>query len=229
MSLLFGKPPKMSRESLSARPSFRDFKKPVQFENVDEFLVDAIDRVLQLPSVASKSFLITIGDRSVTGLVCREQMVGPWQVPVADCAVTSTSYTTLTGESLAMGERPLLALNSAAASARMAVAESLTNLMASSLAFTDANKSLERVCLSANWMANASADSQGAALYDAVQAIAIEICPQLGIPIPVGKDSMSMKTQWTDEKNVSNTVTSPMSLVVTAYGAVNDVRKTWTP
>lgn len=215
MSVLFGKPPKMSRVA-STRPLRLD---PVQLNGVDAN--QALIRVLSLPAVGSKSFLITIGDRSVTGLVAREQMVGPWQVPVADAAVTITShgYGIHTGEAMAMGERPTTALISAAASAKMSVAESLLNLYAADVS------ALERVRLSANWMAAPNHDGEGAALYQAVQAIGLELCPELGVAIPVGKDSMSMKMKW----GKSNEVTAPMSVVITAFAPVDHVARTWTP
>jgi phosphoribosylformylglycinamidine synthase len=189
MSILFGKPPKMHRVS-----EHRTFvQPPLQLPTMDKVVLrEAVHRVLRHPTVASKSFLITIGDRSVTGLVHRDQMVGPYQVPVADVAVTATSYDVFTGEAMAMGERPPLAVIDAAASARMAFGESLTNIAAADI------ESLSRVRLSANWMASAGHEGEGAALYDAVKALAIEACPQLGVTIPVGKDSMSMKTTWKD-------------------------------
>lgn len=215
MSVLFGKPPKMSRSDVS---------KPLLLEPVtttDIKLNEAVERVLQLPSVGSKSFLITIGDRTVTGLIDRDQFVGPWQVPVADVGVTCTSLgETLikTGEALAMGEKPTLALISAAASAKMCVAESLLNVVAADV------KSLDFVKLSANWMAPASQPGEGANLYEAVKAIGMELCPDLGISIPVGKDSMSMKMSWDNTE-----VISPMSLVITAFAGIDDTSKTWTP
>ncbi|KAF2864572.1 phosphoribosylformylglycinamidine synthase [Piedraia hortae CBS 480.64] len=186
-----------------------------------DVLNNAVDRVLALPAVGSKSFLITIGDRTVGGLVARDQMVGPWQTPVADVSVTATSLTPgiKTGEAMAMGERPTLALISPAASARMAVAESLTNLAAASIA-----NRLSKVSLSANWMAACSHPGESAALYEAVEAIGMKLCPQLGINIPVGKDSLSMKTKWEDKE-----VTAPLSLVITAFAPVNDIGRTWTP
>ncbi|KAH6686255.1 phosphoribosylformylglycinamidine synthase [Plectosphaerella plurivora] len=189
----------------------------------------ATERVFQVPAVGSKSFLITIGDRTVGGLVTRDQMVGPWQTPVADCAVTATSFqlgsSTRNGEAMAMGERPQLALISAAASARMAVAESLLNLGAADLIGT-----LNRVKLSANWMAAVNHPGEAARLYEAVHAIGKELCPQLKISIPVGKDSTSMKASWTDrESGEAKSVTAPMSVIITAVSVVGDVRRTWTP
>ena len=150
-------------------------------------------RVLRHPAVASKSFLITIGDRSITGQVARDQMVGPWQVPVADCAVTATSYNVYTGEAMAMGERTPLALLDAPASGRMAIGETLTNLAAARI------EKISDIKLSANWMAAAGHPGEDARLYDTVRAVGMELCPQLGITVPVGKDSMSMKTRWSEE------------------------------
>ncbi|KAI9726074.1 MAG: hypothetical protein M1828_002082 [Chrysothrix sp. TS-e1954] len=232
MSLLFGTPPKISRSVESRLIAHRPFDKtlsqylpsPMPREDV---LSEAIDRVLTLPSVGSKAFLITIGDRSVGGLTARDQMVGPWQVPVADVAVSATSLTLgmKTGEAMAIGERPLLALISPAASARMAVAESIMNLAAA-----DILDKLDRVRLSANWMAAASHPGEAAALYEAVEAIAMDLCPKLGISIPVGKDSMSMKMKWTDpETSTPKEVTAPLSVVITAFAPVRQITRTWTP
>ncbi|KAH0609537.1 uncharacterized protein H6S33_013023 [Morchella sextelata] len=231
MSTLFGKPPKMTRVVESRKldlPAFDTTLESYLAEIPKEVLIqEAVDRVLHLPSVGSKSFLITIGDRTVTGLITRDQMVGPWQVPVADVAVTATALEegVKTGESMAMGEKPTLALISPAASAKMAVAESLMNLAAS-----DIQGGLPRVRLSANWMAAGNHAGEGAALYEAVEAIGMDLCPKLGVSIPVGKDSMSMKMKWTErETSASKEVTAPISLVVTAFAAVGDVSKTWTP
>ncbi|EME43046.1 Phosphoribosylformylglycinamidine synthase-like protein [Dothistroma septosporum NZE10] len=227
MDVLFGKPPKMHRtvdSRKSVLPSFDSSlatylpKEPATSTAV---LNNAVERVLSLPSVGSKSFLITIGDRTVGGLTVRDQMVGPWQTPVADVSVTATSLTPgmVTGEAMAMGEKPILALISAAASARMSVAESLLNIAAASV-----QDRLKKIRLSANWMAASSHPGEGAALYEAVEAIGMELCPELGISIPVGKDSMSMKTKWQDKE-----VTAPLSLVITAFAPVNDLSSTWTP
>lgn len=216
MSVLFGKPPKMHRDVKSQ--SFD--KKP--FDRSDIGLDDAIDRVLQHPTVASKSFLITIGDRSITGTVARDQMVGPWQVPVADCAVTTSSYDGYTGETMAMGERTPLALLDAPASGRMAIGEAITNIVATRI------NHLSDIKLSANWMCAAGHVGEDEKLFRTVEAVGMELCPQLGITIPVGKDSMSMRTAW--EKNgEEKAVTSPVSLVITAFSPVPDVRKTLTP
>mgnify|MGYP000474676575 CR=1 FL=1 len=185
-------------------------------------LADAADRILSLPTVAEKTFLITIGDRSVTGMVNRDQMVGPWQVPVADCGVTASALDSYHGEAMSLGERTPVALLNFGASARLAVAESLTNI-----AGTDIGD-LNRIKLSANWMSPAGHPGEDAGLYEAVKAIGEELCPALGLTIPVGKDSMSMRTQW-DENGEQKSVTSPMSLIITAFGVVEDIRKTVTP
>ncbi len=189
-------------------------------------LKDAIFRVLRHPTVASKSFLITIGDRSITGLVAREQMVGRWQVPVADCAVTNTGFQNYTGEAMSMGERPPVALLNPAASARLAVAEAITNIAASRI------EQLSDIKLSANWMAAAGQSGEDQALFEGVYTIGMEICPQLGIAIPVGKDSLSMRTTWQDDASgvvEDKSVTSPMSAIITAFAPVLDVRQTLTP
>lgn len=216
MSILFGKPPKMSRTVITEPLAL-----PKPDLSVIASLDEVIERVLNLPSVASKSFLITIGDRTVTGLIDRDQFVGPWQVPVADVGVTATSLgdkIIKTGEALAMGERPINALISASASAKLSVAESLLNILAADV------KSLSHIKLSANWMSPASHKGEGSKLYEAVQAIGMDLCPALGIAIPVGKDSMSMKMKWDDKE-----VTAPLSLNITAFAPVNDTSKTWTP
>jgi phosphoribosylformylglycinamidine synthase len=231
MSVLFGKPPKMTRQVES-----RKLQLPV-FDNSLNLYVpaipetglvqEAVNRVLQLPAVGSKSFLITIGDRTVGGLTARDQMVGPWQVPVADVSVTATALTAgiKTGEAMAMGEKPTLALISPAASARMAVAEALMNLTAA-----DTPDRLHRVKLSANWMSASSHPGEGAAIYEAVEAIGMELCPKLGISIPVGKDSMSMKMKWNDPNSgEAKEVAAPLSLVISAFAPVADIRRAWTP
>ncbi|KAH7339808.1 PurM, N-terminal-like protein [Rhizoctonia solani] len=229
MSTLFGKPPKMSRTDTRSSPPSSSFDTTLASHvssgsSLTSRIDDAVDRVLRLPSVGSKSFLITIGDRTITGLVTRDQMVGPWQTPVSDVAVTRTSYgfDVLTGEAMAMGERTPVAIRNPAASARMAIAESLTNLVAASV------ESISRVKLSANWMCAASRAGQGAALYAAVQAVGIELCPALGVGIPVGKDSMSMSMKWRKNEE-SMDVSAPLSLIVTAFAPVDNVRNTWTP
>ena len=216
MNVLFGKPPKMQREF-----DRTDFERQ-SFDVSGIELREAIQRVLQLPTVASKNFLITIGDRSVTGLVNREQMVGPWQVPVADCAVTASGYNGYTGEAMAMGERTPLALINAPASGRMAVAESITNIAAADIG------ELGNIKLSANWMAAAGHPGEDQNLFDTVRAVGMELCPALGIAIPVGKDSLSMRTVWQD-KGLNKSVTAPLSLIVSAFAPVRDIRHTVTP
>ncbi|KAI1785466.1 phosphoribosylformylglycinamidine synthase [Ganoderma leucocontextum] len=230
MSTLFGKPPRMHRTDKHAGPPTIPFKTDLSEylpeSQASDRIAQAVDRVLRLPSVGSKSFLITIGDRSITGLVTRDQMVGPWQVPVADVAVTRSSFgfDVRTGEAMAIGERTPIAVLNAAASARMAVAEALTNLAAAHVG------ALGRVKLSANWMCAASKAGEGAALYDAVKAVGLELCPALGVGIPVGKDSMSMSMKWQDARTGERReVSAPLSLIVTAFAAVEDVGKTWTP
>jgi phosphoribosylformylglycinamidine synthase len=185
-------------------------------------LADAVARVLRFPAVADKSFLITIGDRTVTGLVCRDQMVGPWQVPVSDVAVTTTSFDAYTGEAMAMGERTPLAVLNAPASGRMAVGEAITNIAAARI------EKLGDVKLSANWMAAAGHPGEDARLFDTVRAVGMELCPALGIAIPVGKDSLSMKTVW-DEGAERKSVVAPLSLIVSAFAPVLDARRTLTP
>ena len=214
-ALLGGFPPK-HREARRRRPERR------RFSTAGLELDQALDRVLRLPAVADKSFLVTIGDRSVSGLVCRDQMVGPRQVPVADCAVTSIDYRGYRGEAMAMGERAPLALVDAPASGRMAVAEALTNIAAARI------ESLDRVVLSANWMAACGHPGADAELFDTVRAVAQELCPALGISIPVGKDSLSMKTLWREEGS-PRSVSAPLSLIVSAFAPVRDVRRTLTP
>ncbi len=216
LNVLLGKTPRMHR-SASREAELGD-----DFNAAAVYLDEAVSRVLRHPAVASKSFLITIGDRSITGMVARDQMVGPWQVPVADCAVTTTSYDVNTGEAMAMGERTPLALLDAPASGRMAIGETLTNLAAARI------EKLSDIKLSANWMAAAGHPGEDARLYDTVRAVGMELCPQLGLTIPVGKDSMSMKTRW-DEEGAEKSVTSPMSLVVSGFAPVVDVRQTLTP
>jgi len=216
LEVLLGKPPRMHRAVAREAEQGDDFDPAV----LD--LCDSITRVLRHPAVASKSFLITIGDRTITGLVARDQMVGPWQVPVADCAVTATSFDVHTGEAMALGERTPLALLDAPASGRMAIGETLTNLAASAIG------KLSDVKLSANWMAAAGHPGEDARLYDTVKAVGMELCPALGITIPVGKDSMSMQTRW-QEEGADKSVTSPMSLIVSGFAPVTDIRKTLTP
>ncbi len=216
LEVILGKPPKMLREAHHG-----PFHKP-SFTTSGIDVAEAAERVLRLPCVASKSFLITIGDRSVTGLVARDQMVGPWQVPVADVAVTCSDYEGYTGEAMAMGERTPLALINPTASGRMAIGEALTNIVAADIS------DLGRVRLSANWMAAAGHPGEDAALFDTVRAVGEALCPALGIAIPVGKDSLSMKTVW-EEGSEKKAVISPLSLIVSAFAPVSDVRHTLTP
>ncbi|GAA6153003.1 phosphoribosylformylglycinamidine synthase [Pseudoteredinibacter isoporae] len=220
MSVLFGKPPKMHREG------DKRVYNTMAFDGSHIELGDAIRRVLQHPSVASKSFLITIGDRTVTGQVVRDQFVGPWQVPVADCAVTTAAYDTFSGnyagEAMSMGERTPVALLDGPASGRLAIAESITNIAASAIA------DIQDIKLSANWMCAAGHPGEDEKLFRTVEAVGMDLCPELGITIPVGKDSMSMRTAW-QESGEDKAVTAPLSLVITAFAPVSDVRKTLTP
>ncbi len=217
MDLLFGKPPKMHRDT--QRPA------PVRWPKLDTGPLDLRDaglRVLAHPTVAAKNFLVTIGDRSVGGLCARDQMVGPWQLPVADCAITLADFAGHAGEAMAVGERTPLALIDAAAAARMAVGEAITNLAAAPVA------SLAEVKLSANWMAAADHAGEDAKLFDAVKAVGLELCPALDVSIPVGKDSLSMQAQWSADGATHKTV-APVSLIVSAFARVNDVRAQLTP
>ncbi|HUX92026.1 MAG TPA: phosphoribosylformylglycinamidine synthase [Gallionellaceae bacterium] len=216
LSVLLGKPPKMTRTVK------REKVKLPAFDNSKIKLKDAITRVLSLPSVADKTFLISIGDRSVGGLTARDQMVGPWQVPVADVAVSLMGFGTTLGEAFALGERTPLAVLNAPASGRMAVGEAITNIAAARIA------RIGDIKLSANWMAAAGHHGEDAALFDTVRAVGMELCPELGIGIPVGKDSMSMKTSWQEGEN-KKAVTSPLSLIVTAFAPTMDATKTLTP
>ncbi|MBI1840818.1 MAG: phosphoribosylformylglycinamidine synthase [Verrucomicrobia bacterium] len=215
MEVLLGKPPKMRREvkRVSRPPSPLDLS-AVNWERV------ALD-VLRHPTVASKRFLITIGDRTVGGLSSRDQMVGPWQTPVADCAVTLADYSGFQGEAMSMGERTPLAATNAAASGRMAVGEAITNLLAAPI-------DLARVKLSCNWMAACGEPGEDAALYDTVRAVGMELCPALGISVPVGKDSLSMRTRWSHD-GAPRQVTAPVSLIVSAFATLSDARFTLTP
>jgi phosphoribosylformylglycinamidine synthase len=215
MNVLLGKPPKMHRDVKTVARQF----KPLDLTGVD--LQKAVIDVLAHPTVASKRFLITIGDRTVGGLTHRDQMVGPWQVPVADCAVTLADFKGFAGEAMSMGERTPMAALDAPASGRMAVAEAITNLLAAPI-------ELPRVKLSANWMAACGEAGEDAALYATVKAVGLELCPALGISIPVGKDSLSMRTQWKDDSG-DKKVTSPVSLIVSAFATLADVRGTLTP
>ncbi|WP_308570428.1 phosphoribosylformylglycinamidine synthase [uncultured Haemophilus sp.] len=216
MNVLLGKTPKMTRDVRKKSVT----NAPLAQEGIQ--IKDALHRVLRLPVVAEKTFLITIGDRSVTGMVARDQMVGPWQIPVSDVAVTTASLDSYHGEAMSMGERAPVALLDFAASARLAVAESITNIAATNIG------DIKRIKLSANWMSAAGHGGEDAGLYEAVKAVGEELCPTLGLTIPVGKDSMSMKTTW-EENGEKKSVTAPLSLVISAFARVEDVRKTVTP
>jgi phosphoribosylformylglycinamidine synthase len=216
LNVLLGKAPKMHRDVKTQVTE----GKALDLNGVT--VADAAERLLRLPTIAEKTFLITIGDRTVTGLVARDQMVGPWQVPVANCGVTAASYDTYHGEAMSMGERTPVALLDFAASARLAVAESITNIAATQIG------DIKHIKLSANWMSAAGHPGEDAGLYQAVKAIGEELCPAMGLTIPVGKDSMSMKTSW-QQDGEQKTVTSPLSLIITAFARVEDVRRTVTP
>ena len=244
MSTLFGKPPKMTREfsctNNSSNCHSRAGGNPVSqtaatlhnsldpslrwddtwVEYID--IAEAVQRVLHMPSVGSKKFLITIGDRSITGLVARDQMVGPWQVPVADVAVTAAAFDTSAGEAMAMGERPPIAVTDAPASGRMAIAETITNMLAADI------KKLSDIKLSANWMAAVGHERGDEELYNTVHAVGEAFCPALGLTIPVGKDSLSMRSTWS-ENGEAKSVASPLSLIITGFSPVGDVTKTLTP
>ena len=213
---LLGKPPRMTRDVTRVKPAAR------AFDAAGISIADAAARVLRAPAVADKTCLISIGDRTVGGLCSRDQSVGPWQVPVSDCATTLLSFHGYAGEAFAIGERTPMAVLDAPASGRMAVAEALTNLAAAPV------RALSLVKLSANWMAAAGAPGEDAALYDTVRAVALDLCPALGVSIPVGKDSMSMRTAW-EERGSRAEVVSPVSLIVSAFAPCDDVRETWTP
>ena len=216
LSVLLGKPPRMTRNVQRLEPVL------TALDTRGIQVVDAATRVLRLPCVASKAFLINIGDRTVGGYTARDQMVGPWQVPVADVAVTTMSYQGYAGEAFALGERTPLALIDAAASGRMAIAEALTNLAAAQIA------DIGDIKLSANWMAAVGFPGEDAALFDTVKAVSLELCPALGISIPVGKDSLSMRSTW-QENGENKAVTAPLSLIITAFAPSPDARLTLTP
>ncbi len=216
MDVLFGKAPRMTRTAESQRVETQPWTAP------DTELADLARLVLSFPAVADKSFLIHIGDRSVGGMVCRDQLVGPWQVPVSDVAVTASGFRCFTGEAMAMGERTPVAIADGPASARLAVVEAVLNIIAADV------RELSDIRLSANWMAAAGYEHDDFALYSMVHAVGEELCPALGIAIPVGKDSLSMRTTWTDAP-ASKSVTAPVSLIVSAFAPVADVRKTLTP
>ncbi|UBB24461.1 phosphoribosylformylglycinamidine synthase [Pseudoxanthomonas japonensis] len=217
MDVLFGKAPKMHREARHPAPAPWPALETAKLD-----LHEAGLRVLAHPTVAAKQFLITIGDRSVGGLTARDQLIGPWQMPVADCAITLSDYSRFSGEAMAIGERTPLALLDAAAAARMAVGEAITNLCAAPI------ESLDRIKLSANWMAAAGHDGEDALLFDAVRAVGMELCPDIDLSIPVGKDSLSMQAQWQGVDGPQKSV-SPVSLVISAFAPVTDVRRQLTP
>ncbi|WP_206998466.1 phosphoribosylformylglycinamidine synthase [Trinickia mobilis] len=216
MDVLLGKPPRMHRDVTRVVAE----REPVDVTGLA--LAELAVSVLKHPTVASKSFLITIGDRSVGGTTARDQMVGPWQVPVADCAITAADYAGFRGEAMTMAERTPLAVIDAPASGRMAIGEAVTNIASAPIA------SLDKLKLSANWMAACGSAGEDAALFDTVKAIGMELCPALGISIPVGKDSLSMKTKW-DDRGVAKEVVAPVSLIISAFAPVEDVRRHLTP
>lgn len=216
MDVIFGKTPRMHRDVASARPKLT----PFDISAID--LNEALDRVLRMPGVGDKRFLITIGDRSVGGLAVRDQMVGPWQVPVADCAVTAAGFEGITGEAMAIGERTPLALLDATAAARMTIAEAITNIAAARI------RRIEDIVLSANWMCPAGHAGEDARLYEMVKTVGMSFCPELGINIPVGKDSMSMQSSWSDADGDWQCV-APNSLIISAFAPVIDVTESLTP
>ena len=216
LDVLLGNPPKLKKNVI--KPTI---KENVEHEIDENNLLESISRVLHFPSVASKNFLITIADRSVTGLVARDQMVGPWQVPVSDVGVTKSTFNSISGEAMAIGEKAPIAITNAAASARMSVAEAITNISASAI------NNINLIKLSANWMSASGENDRDYELFEAVKTVGMELCPKLGISIPVGKDSMSMQTSWKD--NELKTVTSPLSLIVSAFSETYDVNKALTP
>jgi phosphoribosylformylglycinamidine synthase len=217
MDVLFGKPPKMTREARRVEHT------PPPWAREHVSLAAAVERVLTVPAVADKSFLIHIGDRSVGGMTARDQLVGPWQVPVSDVAVTTSSFEGYAGEAMALGERTPVAIHAGPASARLAVAEAVMNLAAADVA------ELKDIRLSANWMAAAGHADDDFALFSTVAAVGEELCPRLGIAVPVGKDSLSMRTVWRGEDGGERAVTAPVSLIVSAFAPVRDVRRTLTP
>ena len=217
MAVLLGNTPKTMKNITSSNT------KLAKFSTNNIALDDAIYKVLSLPTIASKSFLITIGDRTITGLVARDQMVGSWQTPVADCAISMNDYNRFKGEVVAIGEKAPLALCDAKASARMAIGEALTNLMAVVIG------DISNISLSANWMCASGNNNEDYKLFQAVKTIAMELCPELGLSIPVGKDSLSMKSTWLDGSGINKQVISPLSLIISAFSKVADVREQQTP
>jgi phosphoribosylformylglycinamidine synthase len=217
LDVLLGKTPKMLRDVTTVVPG------AVPFGLATLDVREALRRVLRFPAVADKTFLITIGDRTVGGMISRDQMVGPWQVPVADCGVTTADYFGVEGEAMAMGERTPVAILDSGAAARLAVGEAITNILAADV------RRLSDIRLSANWMAACGELGEDAKLYEAVKAIGEELCPALGIAIPVGKDSLSMRTAWKDESGEAKSVVAPVSLIISAFSPVADVRRCWTP
>lgn len=217
LGVILGKPPRMVRKAAALNEAMPE----LDLDGID--FVDAVERVLHLPAVASKMFLITIADRSVTGMVARDQLTGPWQTPVADCAVTVTSHKSTRGEAMAMGERTPVALVSAPASGRMAIGEAITNIASASIG------EIGNIKLSANWMCACGEQGEDAGLYETVRTVGMELCPALGISIPVGKDSLSMRTLWKTPDGGDCKMIAPMSLIISAFSRVKDVRKTVTP
>jgi len=217
INVLLGKPPRMTRDVAHGAAK----NVPLKLKGVKP--MEALERVLQLPAVADKTFLITITDRTVTGLVHRDQMVGRYQLPVADCAVTATGYLTVAGEAMSTGERTPIALINAPAAGRMAVAEALANIAGTHIG------AIGSVKLSANWMCACGETDEDAKLFDTVRAVGIDFCPAVGVSIPVGKDSLSMRTVWQDDRGVSHRQVAPLSLIVSAFAPVVDVRATLTP
>jgi len=216
MSVLLGNPPKTSINAITQE---------INLNALDTSAIkldDAINRILQLPTVASKNFLITIGDRSVTGMVARDQFIGPWQVPVADCAISISDYVGFKGEIMSLGERTPLALCDANSAARMTIGEALTNMLSGYV------EDIHDISLSANWMSASGHPGEDSKLFEAVKAVGMDLCPELGLTVPVGKDSMSMKSSWTDD-GVDKSVTSPLSLIITAFSKTSDVRAQKTP
>ena len=217
LDVILGKPPRMHRDVSrgAGRPE------PLDFSGVT--ISEAVGRLLRFPAVADKTFLITIADRTVTGLVARDQMAGPWQTPISDVAVTAASFRDFRGSAMAMGERAPLALIDPPASGRMAIAEAVTNIAAARIG------AIEKVKLSANWMCACGEEGEDAALYDTVEAVGMEFCPRLGVSIPVGKDSLSMRAAWRDSRGADRSIAAPLSLVVSAFAPVVDIRATVTP